>query len=98
MSKRFRDNQKIGDIIKDIVTNTPLENGINQVLIEETWYAVMGNGIKNYTTNVTLKKDKLTISLSSSVVREELSYGKTKIIQLLNESLQKEIVTELILR
>lgn len=98
MSKRFRDNQKIGDIIKDIVTNNPLEQGINQVLIEETWNEVMGNGIKNYTTNITLKKDKLYISLSSSIVRDQLSYGKEKIITMLNEAIKKDIIKELILR
>lgn len=98
MSKRFRDNQKIGDIIKDIVTNTPLEQGINQILIEETWNNVMGNGIKNYTTHISLKKDKLYISLSSSIVRDQLSYGKEKIITMLNEAIKKDIIKELILR
>ena len=98
MAKRFNDSQKVGDILKNFVADTPFEQGINQVLVEETWSEIMGNGIKNYTTNVTLKKSKLYISLSSSVVREELSYGKEKIIKMLNEALGKEIITELILR
>lgn len=98
MSKRFRDNQKVGDIIKDIVSNSPLEQGINQVQIEQTWNEVMGNGIKNYTSNITLKKDKLFISLSSSIVRDQLSFGKSKIIDMLNEALGKEVVKEIVLR
>ncbi|MDX1462328.1 MAG: DUF721 domain-containing protein, partial [Marinirhabdus sp.] len=38
------------------------------------------------------------ISLSSSVLREELSYGKQKIIRLLNEEMGKELVEKLVLR
>ncbi|MCB9425664.1 MAG: DUF721 domain-containing protein [Flavobacteriales bacterium] len=47
---------------------------------------------------MTLKKDKLFISLSSSIVRDQLSYGKSKIIAMLNEALGKEVVKEIILR
>jgi hypothetical protein len=38
------------------------------------------------------------VQLSSSVLREELSYGKEKIIKMLNEELGKDIVKKLILR
>ena len=58
----------------------------------------MGNGVNNYTTNVSLQRDTLYVQLSSSVLREELSYGKKKIIKMLNEELGKDIVKKLILR
>ena len=38
----------------------------------------MGNGVNNYTVDVVLKRDVLHVILNSSVVREELSYGKEK--------------------
>jgi hypothetical protein len=38
------------------------------------------------------------VQLSSSVLREELSYGKEKIINMLNEELGKTIIKKLILR
>ena len=58
----------------------------------------MGNGVNNYTTDVKLERDTLYIQLSSSVLREELSYGKEKIIKMLNDELGKEIIKKLILR
>ena len=58
----------------------------------------MGNGVNNYTTNILLKKDTLYIKLSSSVLREELSYGKTKIITMLNEALGKPLIKKLVLQ
>lgn len=98
MSKRFNEQQKIGDILHSFILDNKLEEGINQILITETWHSVMGNGIKNYTTNIVLKGDKLLVFLSSSVVREELSYGKEKIIRLLNEELKRDLIKELILK
>jgi hypothetical protein len=36
--------------------------------------------------------------LTSAVLREELSYGKQKIITMLNDELRKDVVKELVLR
>jgi hypothetical protein len=58
----------------------------------------MGNGVNSYTKEVVLKGSTLYVSLTSAVLREELSYGKQKIIAMINEELRKEVVTAIILR
>jgi len=58
----------------------------------------MGNGVNNYTNSVKLHQDTLYVELSSSVLREELSYGKEKILSMLNEALGKDLISKLILR
>ena len=58
----------------------------------------MGSGVNNYTTAMEFKKDTLYVQLSSSVLREELSYGKEKIITMLNEAIGKPIISKLVLR
>lgn len=98
MSKRFREQHPVGDIIKDIIANNPLGEGINQVLVEKTWGAVMGSGIVRYTDALQFKKGKLIVFFNSSVVREELGYGKEKIIRMLNEELGQDLITELLLK
>jgi hypothetical protein len=40
----------------------------------------------------------LYVALSSSVLREELAYGKDKIIAMINEELGKEVIKKVILR
>ena len=49
-------------------------------------------------TNVRLQNKTLYVNLSSSVLREELSYGKDKIIKLINDELGKEVVDKIILK
>lgn len=98
MSKRQKDQQKIDDLLKSFVKENKLEKGLDQVNVEAAWRDLMGNGVNNYTNSVKLHKDTLYVELSSSVLREELSYGKDKIIKILNEELKKELIAKLILR
>ena len=57
----------------------------------------MGRSIEAYTSSVELKNQTLVVRLSSAPLREELSYGKSKIIININEYLRKDIIKELIL-
>ncbi|OZV67608.1 DUF721 domain-containing protein [Winogradskyella aurantia] len=98
MAKRNNDNQPIQDILKEFVKTNNLEGGLDKVNAREAWANLMGNGVNNYTTAIELKHETLYVQLSSSVLREELSYGKEKIVNMLNESLGKDLVKKLVLQ
>ena len=98
MAKRNNDHISISDALKEFVKTNKLETGLNKVNVADAWAKLMGNGVNHYTTAVQLERNTLYVQLSSSVLREELSYGKEKIITMLNEELGKEIIKKLILR
>lgn len=98
MPKRYNDNLPIRDILKEFVNANKLQTGLDKVDVRDAWKKMMGNGVNNYTTDVKLDKDVLYVSLSSSVLREELSYGKQKIIDMLNEDIGKQLIDKLVLR
>jgi hypothetical protein len=98
MAKKVSNEGSIGDVLKEIISKNKLQMGLDQVDIHEAWYSLMGNGVKNYTKNVTLKGTTLYVELSSAVLREELSHGKSKIISLINEHLKREIISTVIFR
>lgn len=98
MAKRHAENVSVGDALKEFIQANRLEKGLDKVNAKEAWDNVMGNAISKYTSAIRLDGDTLTVQLSSSVLREELSYGKDKIIVLLNEELGKELVKKLVLR
>jgi hypothetical protein len=98
MAKRVGEHSSLGDILKDFISSSKLEKGLNKISAEDAWHQVMGGAISKYTTNILLERDTLFVQLSSSVLREELTYGKEKIIALLNEALGKELVKKLVLR
>ncbi|MDB9720909.1 DUF721 domain-containing protein [Winogradskyella sp.] len=98
MAKRNNDNQPISDILKEFVDKNNLQSGLDKVNVRDAWVNLMGNGVNNYTTAIELKHQILYVQLSSSVLREELSYGNEKIIRLLNEAIGKDVIKKLILR
>lgn len=96
--KRNNDNIPLSEALKNFVSENKLQKGLDKVNARDVWTQQMGPAIEKYTTSLKLDKDTLYVQLSSSVLREELSYGKEKIIRNLNEALGKDLIKKLVLR
>ena len=96
--KRDFELKKIKSILNNIIDNSSLKVGLNNVKIQSVWKKIMGSNINSYTSDITLKKRTLYVKLSSSVLREELSYGKEKIIKILNEEFGEVVIDKIVLR
>lgn len=94
---RFSEEKSLKDLLQKFKSTEKLSKGFTQMAIEEAWNSELGPAIKGYTITLQLTKGKLFVKLSSSTLREELSYGKQKIIDMLNEKVGEDVVKELIL-
>ncbi len=97
MAKRENESMRIEDLIKVMIKENNLTKGMRQMDVREAWGKLMGNGVMSYTESVQLQNKTLIVKLKSSVLREELSYGKDKIIAMINEELGEELVTKIML-
>lgn len=97
MSKRENDSFSIKDLMGSFINENNLSKGMRKLKIEEAWTKLMGQGVANYTNEVQLQNKTLIVRLSSSVLREELSFGKEKIVTMLNEEMGEEVVKKLLL-
>lgn len=98
MAKRLNNESSIGDVLKEIIQVNKLQSGMDQVLVKEAWSSLMGNGVNTYTRNIVLKGSTLYVELTSAVLREELSYGKDKIIKMINDEFKRELIKAVVLR
>ena len=98
MAKRLNNQSTVGDVLKQIIQVNKLQPGMDQIDVREAWKNLMGNGVNYYTKNVVLKGSTLYVELSSAVLREELTHGKSKIVTMINEELKREVVREVVLR
>jgi hypothetical protein len=98
MAKRLSNESSIGDVLKQIIEVNKLQPGMDQIDVKEAWANLMGNGVNSYTRNVVLKGSSLYVELTSAVLREELSHGKSKIIAMINEELGRVVVKDVVLR
>jgi hypothetical protein len=97
MAKRLNEFQSMEDLMKEVIKDNKLTKGINQISVKEAWAKLMGNGVTSYTSKVELNGKTLIVKLKSSVLREELSYGKEKIIKMMNEELGEALISKIIL-
>lgn len=98
MAKRFNEESPISDVLKQFIQDHKLQAGMDKIEVRDAWKNLMGNGVNNYTTEIMLKGTTLYVALSSAVLREELSYGKEKIVKMINEELRRDLVKDIVLR
>jgi hypothetical protein len=97
-NNKKEDFVRMSDVLSDFKAQDKLQKGFEKVDVEGAWKAVMGSGVSNYTTQIKFTSGTLFISLSSSVLRQELLYGRAKIIKNLNDHLDREMIEKLVLR
>ena len=98
MKRNFR-SKSVKTILDNMISGSnSLNSGLNNVKVQKIWEQTMGSNVNSYTKEVNLKNKTLYISLSSSVLRQELSYGKQKIVDLINKEIGNEIITKIVLR
>jgi len=101
MHSKFSDNQNqttIKEALKAMVKYYRLKSGLDQRRIESIWEKAMGPSIAKHTVQIKLVKDKLFIDLNSASLKQELSYGKEKIVSILNEELGSEVVKKVFIK
>ncbi len=96
--KRKFEPQSISKVLDQILESKSLRKGIIDVRINELWYEIMGANITHYTDKIILKGNTLLVSLNSAALRVELSYGKEKIIKMMNKELGSETIKKIVLR
>ena len=87
MTQRENESNKIKDLIPKMLRENHLQKGMDQITVKEAWLQVMGPGVANYTEEVLIKNQVLLVKLSSSALRQELEYGKDKILKMMREAL-----------
>jgi len=95
--KRHND-QKINEVLGDMIDNYRLKPKLNQTKIREAWGEMMGPHIDRYTKKITIRNNKIFVTIDSSPLRQELSYGRDKILKNLNEVLGEEFLIDIIIR
>ena len=90
-------NLELKNLINKFLKENKLEKGLLNIEVKKAWFELMNNGLANYTTDVSLRKKTLYIKLSSPALKDELSYGKEKLIKLINERLKENVVEKIIL-
>jgi predicted nucleic acid-binding Zn ribbon protein len=92
---RRKNEQPIGEVLKDMFREYGLERKYQQAEIGYVWNNLLGPSVAHVTGRVILKNGRLTVYLSSSLVKHELNMMRTRLISGLNEAMGEELVREI---
>jgi hypothetical protein len=94
---RKTNDDKFSNIIVKMMEVYGLKDKLMEYRIKKFWTEELGTQINSYTKTVYVKNKKVFVQLSSSSLRNELSYGKDKIKKMMNESFKEDYVEDIIL-
>lgn len=95
---RKTNEQSIGEVIKQWLKQSNMEEKITEVRINATWEKVMGSDIHKLTERIVYRKRILTVYLRSAPLREELCMARSKIIDMINKEVGVKVIDDLIFR
>lgn len=96
---RRRNTQKLGEVLQDFFEdNTELHERILQIRIKRGWGEVLGPMIQQYTQNIFIKNRILYVSLTSSVLRNELMMSREKLVRSLNHYAGAAVILDIVIR
>tara|TARA_Y100000768_G_C23829414_1_gene610581 strand:+ start:133 stop:432 length:300 start_codon:yes stop_codon:yes gene_type:complete len=93
---RFKETYSVKSIIQKITSNQFLSGGLKKVFLNKIWSNIMGENVSKYTENIYIKNSTLYLKINSSVLKQELFYGKDKIIDNFNKEVGSDEIKKII--
>jgi predicted nucleic acid-binding Zn ribbon protein len=95
---RKRNTESLREIIGQVLKNNHLDKKLNDKHLLDAWPKILGENIKQYTTELQIKNRVLYVTLSSSVLRHDLFLSREEIKNSLNREVGAEVIKEIIFR
>lgn len=94
--KTKKNQVNLGEALKLFFQENGLEERVLQSLAIDAWHAQMGDFMKQFTTELYVKKKVLYVRLNSPAFKSELSYGKSKILTHIHEYMDSDYIKDVV--
>ena len=95
---RINGVNSLENILKKIFNKPKIKKKLEETEVLNQIEEILGNNLKIYISNKYIKNGILYIHLSSSVLRNELSFQKEGIIESINNKLSKKVVKDIVFK
>lgn len=87
--------ESVSNVIQQFLREEGLETPYNQFKLMKALEEVLGQGISHYIGNTFIKNQTLNVELKSSVLKQELTIGRAKIVQRLNQIVGTQVIADI---
>jgi hypothetical protein len=88
----------IKDVIYQYLRDNGLETPLNEFRATQAWSSIVGPAISKYTTDIKIYNQTMFVSISSSVVRNELLMKRTTLIKRVNDHVGAQVITQIVFK
>jgi hypothetical protein len=93
-NKRTANQSTVGELIDKLMKAYRLDGKLKEMDVIESWGEMMGVAVAKRTKKIQIRNKTLFLTMDSAVMRDELSYGKTVIIERVNQKAGFEIIND----
>ena len=92
-----RKSEAIGNVLQRFLREEGLETPLAQYRVIQAWPQVAGKAVANATTELYIKNQTLYARLTSAVLRSELMMQRQALAYALNQYVQAQVITSVVL-
>lgn len=90
--------KSITELVRETCREEGLETPLNEYRLIQAWSQLLGSGVRAYTKDLFIKNQVLYVTLTSSVLRQELMMNRRALVQRLNAHVKAQVITNIIFR
>lgn len=94
---RFQDEKPIKDLISQLVDQNKLKPKLLEAQLIAEWPRIIGEPIAKYTEHIRVHKGQLMLKISSPALRNELSFQRKAIADLVNKELNCDFIDDVVI-
>ena len=86
----------VGEGINDLLNAYSIENKYLQTLLITKWDKFMGPSVATRTEKIYFKDKTMHVVLKSAALKHQLTLSKSKIVELVNKEMDRDLIEEII--
>jgi hypothetical protein len=95
---RKSNEQTLKEVINDFLESNHMKGKLKEINIINNWEKLVGVLIAKNTTKIYFHKGKLHLHIESPPLRQELTYTRSKIVELVNREAGEELIDDVVIR
>jgi predicted nucleic acid-binding Zn ribbon protein len=95
---RYSDSKHIKEILKHVLKQNGLNQGIAENSVISSWKEIVGERINKATNKIYISKKIMFVEIRSAIVKNELNMIKTALVKKINQKAGMEIITKIIIK
>ncbi|MDO4802629.1 MAG: DUF721 domain-containing protein [Prevotellaceae bacterium] len=91
-----RKEQHIATILRQMMRDQGLETPLLQKRLMDSWSNVVGESVAQYSKPICIRNQILYVEVANPALRSDLYMSRSRLVMLLNDQVQAQIITDII--